>query len=116
MSAADIIRKAYIDEATKAAMLAENAENTATLSLGTLLAGINTANTATNARTALGLGTAATTAATDYATAAQGTKADAALPNTLTALDALLATLPTADPMVAGKFWLNSGVVTKSAA
>lgn len=31
-------------------------------------------------RTTLGLGTAATTAATDYATAAQGTKADAALP------------------------------------
>jgi len=32
------------------------------------------------ARTTLGLGTAATTAATDYATAAQGTTADAALP------------------------------------
>jgi hypothetical protein len=34
----------------------------------------------TAARTTLGLGTAATTAATAYATAAQGTKADAALP------------------------------------
>ena len=34
--------------------------------------------TASGARTALGLGTAATTAATDYATAAQGTKADTA--------------------------------------
>lgn len=33
------------------------------------------------ARTTLGLGTAATTAASDYATAAQGTKADAALPS-----------------------------------
>lgn len=32
------------------------------------------------ARTTLGLGTAATTASTDYATSAQGTKADAALP------------------------------------
>lgn len=38
------------------------------------------ASTAANARTNLGLGTAATTAATDYATAAQGVKADAALP------------------------------------
>ena len=34
---------------------------------------------ATNARTNLGLGTAATTASTDYATAAQGTTADSAL-------------------------------------
>lgn len=34
---------------------------------------------ASTARTNLGLGTAATTAATDYATAAQGTKADSAL-------------------------------------
>jgi len=36
---------------------------------------------AATARTTLGLGTAATTAATAYATAAQGTKADAALPS-----------------------------------
>ena len=34
---------------------------------------------ASTARTNLGLGTAATTASTDYATAAQGTKADTAL-------------------------------------
>lgn len=39
------------------------------------------ASTASAARTALGLGTAATTATTDYATAAQGTKADNAVPN-----------------------------------
>ncbi len=37
------------------------------------------ATTASGARTALGLGTAATTNATDYATAAQGTKADTAV-------------------------------------
>lgn len=37
---------------------------------------------AATARTTLGLGTAATTASTDYATAAQGTTADAALPAT----------------------------------
>lgn len=42
------------------------------------------------ARTTLGLGTAATTAATDYATAAQGTKADNALPaSSYTAADVL---------------------------
>jgi hypothetical protein len=46
--------------------------------------------TASAARTTLGLGTAATTAATDYATAAQGTKADNALPATsYTAADVL---------------------------
>jgi len=39
------------------------------------------ATTAPGARTALGLGTAATTAATDYATAAQGATADTALQN-----------------------------------
>jgi len=38
--------------------------------------------TAATGRTSLGLGTAATTAATDYATAAQGVKADDALPAT----------------------------------
>jgi hypothetical protein len=38
------------------------------------------ASDAAGARTALGLGTAATSAATDFATAAQGTKADNALP------------------------------------
>ena len=45
---------------------------------------------ASAARTTLGLGTAATTAATDYATAAQGTKADNALPaSSYTAADVL---------------------------
>jgi len=39
---------------------------------------------ASNARTTLGLGTAATTASTDYATAAQGSTADAALPKVKT--------------------------------
>ena len=41
--------------------------------------GGSTGLTASTARTSLGLGTAATTAATDYATAAQGAKADTAL-------------------------------------
>lgn len=51
------------------------------------------------ARSTLGLGTAATTAATDYATAAQGTKADAALPaaNFNSTFDARLALKTTAD-------------------
>jgi hypothetical protein len=40
------------------------------------------ASTASAARTNLGLGSAATTASTAYATSAQGTKADAALPKT----------------------------------
>ena len=45
---------------------------------------------ASAARTTLGLGTAATTAATDYATAAQGATADAALPaSSYTAADVL---------------------------
>ena len=41
--------------------------------------GGTSSTTASGARTALGLGTAATTNATDYATAAQGTKADTAV-------------------------------------
>jgi hypothetical protein len=44
------------------------------------------ATTAAGARTALGLGTAATTNSTDYATAAQGTKADTAV-QTVTSAD-----------------------------
>ena len=53
---------------------------------------------ASTARTNLGLGTAATTAATDYATAAQGTKADSALQpaaigTTVQAYDADLSTI-----------------------
>lgn len=47
------------------------------------------ASTASGARTNLGLGTAATTASTDYATAAQGTKADSALQSTSTITDGL---------------------------
>ena len=42
--------------------------------------GVVTANNASAARTTLGLGTAATSASGDFATAAQGTKADNALP------------------------------------
>ena len=49
------------------------------------------------ARTTLGLGTAATTAATAYATAAQGTKADAALPKAGGALTGAVTTNSTFD-------------------
>jgi hypothetical protein len=52
------------------------------VTLGGVLAltnGGTSSTTASGARTALGLGTAATTNATDYATAAQGTKADTAV-------------------------------------
>jgi len=49
------------------------------------------------ARTTLGLGTAATTAATDYATAAQGTTADAALPKAGGAMTGAITTNSTFD-------------------
>ena len=49
------------------------------------------------ARTTLGLGTAATTAASEYATAAQGTKADAALPKAGGALTGAVTTNSTFD-------------------
>ena len=49
------------------------------------------------ARTNLGLGTAATTAATAYATAAQGTKADAALPKAGGAMSGAITTNSTFD-------------------
>lgn len=79
-TAPEFIRKAIIDEATKEAMLFEHADNlSGGVTLDTLLSGINSDNTAAGARTALELGTAATTAATAYATAAQGAKADTAV-------------------------------------
>ena len=53
--------------------------------------------TASAARTTLGLGTAATTASTDYATAAQGTTADAALPRTGGAMTGAITTNSTFD-------------------
>lgn len=86
----------YVTSTTLATELADYTE-TASLALGTLnnVTLTSLANndflvydsvtsdwenqTPANARTALGLGTAATTASTDYATAAQGTTADSAL-------------------------------------
>ena len=53
--------------------------------------------TAAAARTTLGLGTAATTAASAYATAAQGTKADAALPKAGGAMTGAITTNSTFD-------------------
>jgi hypothetical protein len=55
-------------------------------------------SSAATARTSLGLGTAATTAASDYATAAQGAKADGAAPavHTHTAADIASGTIATA--------------------
>ena len=55
------------------------------------------ASSASGARTNLGLGTAATTAATAYATAAQGTKADAALPKSGGAMTGAITTNSTFD-------------------
>ena len=52
---------------------------------------------ASAARTTLGLGTAATTASTDYATAAQGTTADAALPKAGGAMTGAITTNSTFD-------------------
>jgi len=52
---------------------------------------------ASTARTNLGLGTAATTASTDYATAAQGTKADNALPKSGGAMTGAITTNSTFD-------------------
>jgi hypothetical protein len=92
---------------------------------GALLAANNLSdltNTGT-ARTNLGLGTAATTAATDYATAAQGTKADSALQPaaigvSVQAYDADLATIagltPTNNYAIIGNgtSWTSSALPT----
>ena len=66
---------------------------------GDLLAANNLSDLANagTARTNLGLGTAATTASTDYATAAQGTKADAALPKVGGAMTGAITTNSTFD-------------------
>jgi hypothetical protein len=66
---------------------------------GDLLAANNLSDldNAATARTNLGLGTAATTASTDYATAAQGTTADAALPRTGGAMTGAITTNSTFD-------------------
>ena len=66
---------------------------------GSLLATNNLSDlqSATGARNNLGLGTAATTAATAYATAAQGTKADAALPKAGGAVTGAITTNSTFD-------------------
>jgi hypothetical protein len=55
------------------------------------------AESGATARSSLGLGTAATTAATDYATAAQGAKADAALPKAGGAMTGAITTNSTFD-------------------
>ena len=70
------------------------------------------------ARTNLGLGTAATTAATDYATAAQGAKADTALqPATAQAINAQTGTTYTLVAADAGKVVTlsNTGAITLNA-
>jgi len=66
---------------------------------GDLLAANNLSDlaSASTARSNLGLGTAATTASTDYATAAQGTTADAALPRTGGAMTGAITTNSTFD-------------------
>ena len=74
------------------------------------------AATAAAQRTELGLGTAATTAASDYATAAQGAKADAALVASADAIADVLEAAPTTDPAALARIqysvsgdWLADG-------
>lgn len=74
--------------------------------------------TQADARTAIGLGTAATTASTAYATAAQGTKADTALqPATAQTINAQTGTTYTLVAADAGKVVTlsNTGAITLSA-
>ena len=62
-------------------------------------------NNVSTARTNLGLGTAATTAATDYATAAQGTKADTAYSWGNHALAGYLTSYTETDPIYTASSW-----------
>ena len=66
---------------------------------------------ASAARTTLGLGTAATTASTDYATAAQGTTADAALPKIGGAMTGAITTNSTFDGVEVA---VRDGVLTST--
>ena len=78
----------------------DSAAALSSLTLSTALAvaqGGTGATDASGARSALGLGTAATTAATAYATAAQGTKADAAMPKSGGAFTGAVTTNSTID-------------------
>jgi hypothetical protein len=79
---------------------------------GALLATNNLSDlvNATSARTNLGLGTAATTASTDYATAAQGTLADAAVqPNDSPTFNSIIATGAAASYTDTGLYLQNKG-------
>ena len=69
----------------------------ATTTISTYGASLVDDTTAAAARTTLGLGTAATTASTAYATAVQGTKADAALPKAGGAMTGAITTTSTFD-------------------
>ena len=70
--------------------------------------GGSTGLTASTARTSLGLGTAATTAATDYATAAQGTKADTAYGWGNHASAGYLTSYTETDPVYVASSWYST--------